>query len=72
MTDDDLFRELDLSRPGLEAVRTAPDRAAARHALAEYFRHREKPVYFIALGEKANPKPARPDVARGDRALRHE
>ena len=75
MTEDDLFVELDLSRPGLESVAAAVrggDRAAARHALAEYYRHRTRPVYFIAPGEKANPKPARPDVARGDRALRHE
>ena len=75
MTDDDLFRELDLARPGLEAVESAVrsgDRAAARHRLADYFRHRTSPRYYIALGEKADPKPARPDVARGDRAMRHE
>lgn len=75
MTDDDLFGELDLSRSGLEAVSTAirsGDRAAARHLLAEYFRHRTEPRYYIAPGEKANPKPARPDTTRGDRALRHE
>src|SRR5271157_5303089 len=75
MTDDDLFRELDLSRPGLEAVSTAlrsGSRAAGRHALAEYYRHRTTPSYYIAPGEKANPKPARPDTARAERALRHE
>src|ERR1035437_7744312 len=75
MTEADLFAELDLSRPGLETAAAAVrggDRAAARHALAEYYRHRTRPVYFIAPGAQANPKPARPDVARGDRALRHE
>jgi len=75
MTDDDLFRELDLTRPGLEVVQStvgAGDRSAARHALAEYFRHRATPRYYIALGEKADPKPARPDMARADRAVRHE
>src|SRR5260370_6213752 len=75
MTEDDLFAELDLGRPGLEAVAAAirgADRAASRHALTEYYRHRAKPVYFIAPGEKTTPKPAHPDLARADRALRHE
>ena len=75
MTDDDLFRELDLSRRGLEAVSAAVrsgDRAAARHTLAEYYRHRTAPRYYIAPGEKTNPKAAHPDTARADRALRHE
>jgi hypothetical protein len=48
MTDDDLFRELDLSRPTLDAVSAAVrsgDRAAARHRLAEYYRHRTTPRY---------------------------
>ena len=70
MTEDALFAELDLSRPGLEPVAAAiksNDRAAARHALAGYYRHRATPLYFIAPGEKANPKPARPDTAGGDR-----
>src|SRR5690348_13414609 len=71
MSEDDLFRELDLTKPGLEKA-AVPDRAAARHALAEYFRHRTKPLYYIAPGEKANPKPAHPDIERGERALRHE
>src|SRR5581483_3474397 len=73
LSEDQLFAGLELDRPGLEAVKAAgSDRAAARHALAEYYRHRLKPVYTIALGEKANPKPAHPDVARGERAMRHE
>jgi len=75
MTDDDLFAGLDLTWPGLEAVAAAvanSDRAAAKHALAEYYRHRTKPVCHIALGEKADPKPASPDLARAERALRHE
>jgi hypothetical protein len=75
MTDDDLFAGLDLAWPGLDRVATAVaahDRPAARRALAEYYRHRQKPLYYIAAGEKANPKPAHPDVSRGERALRHE
>jgi hypothetical protein len=75
MTDDELLAGLDLQRPGLEAVSAAMargDRAAAKHALAEYYRRRTKPAYYIAPGEKAKPKPARPDVARADGALRHE
>ena len=74
-TDEQLFSALDLSRPGLERVSAAiaqHDPAAARHALAEYYRHRTTPVYYIAPGEKANPKPSHPDVAGGDRAIRHE
>jgi hypothetical protein len=75
LTDDELFAGLDLGRPGLEAVAAAVgrgDRPGARHALAEYYRHRARPVYLIPLGEKANPRPARPDTARAERALRHE
>jgi hypothetical protein len=75
MTDDDLFAGLDLTWPGLDRVAAAVaahDGPAARHALAEYYRHRRKPLYYIAAGEKANPKPAHPDVSRGERALRHE
>ena len=75
MTDDDLFAGLDLARPGFEAVAAAVakgDRPAAKHALAEYYRRRTKPVCHIALGEKADPKPASPDLARAERALRHE
>src|SRR5262245_15362025 len=75
MTDDELFAALDLKRPGLEAVSAAlakGDRAAARHALANYFRHRTRPRYYIAPGEKADPKPAKPAVARAERALRNE
>src|SRR5260370_27492489 len=63
MTEDDLFAELDLGRPALEAVAAVvhgADRVAARHALAEYYRHRAKPVYFIAPGAKANPNPSHP------------
>jgi hypothetical protein len=72
---DALFQELDLSRPGLQPVATAlakSELAAARHALAEYYRHRSKPLYFIAPGEKADPKPAHPDTSRAERALRHQ
>jgi len=75
MTDDSLFRELDVTRRGLEPVAAAlrsGDRAAARHALADYYRHRTEPLYYIAPGEKADPKPARPDIARAERAMRHE
>jgi hypothetical protein len=79
LTDGQLFSSLDLSRPGLQNVAAAVaqhatdhDRTAAKHALAEYYRHRETPRYYIALGEKANPKPTRPDISVGERALRHE
>ena len=75
LTDDQLFSGLDLSRPGLQAVAAAAaqhDLAAAKHALAEYYRRRETPRYYIAPGEKANPKPRRPDISVGERALRHE
>ncbi len=75
MSEDALFAELDLARPALASVAAAlqaKDRPAARHALADYYRHRATPVYFIAPGEQANPKPARPDITGGDRAIRHE
>src|SRR5947209_4647580 len=70
-----LFEELDLTRPGLGATASAVrqgDIPRARCELARYYRQRAKPLYFIAPGEKANPKPARPDVARAERALRHQ
>ena len=75
MSEDALFAELDLGRPDLKTVAAAvakSDRPAARHALAEFYRHRPQPLYFIAPGEKANPKPARPDIGGGERAIRHE
>ncbi len=75
LTDDQLLASLDLVRPGLQTVAVAVaqhNTTAAKHALAEYFRHRETPRYFIALGEKANPKPLHPDISVGERALRHE
>jgi hypothetical protein len=75
MTDDELFAALDLKRPGLEAVSAAltkGDRVAARSALASYFRQRTRPLYYVAPGEKANPKPVKPDVARAERALLHQ
>jgi hypothetical protein len=75
MTDEQLLSALDLSRPGLERVNAAiaqHDPAAARHALAEYYRHRTTPVYYIAPGEKANPRPSQPDIVGGERAIRHE
>ena len=74
-TDDELFAELDLARPGLEAVAASiakGDQAAAKHALAEYYRHRTKPLYYIGLGEKANPKPTHPDLERAERAIKHQ
>ena len=73
LTEDQLFAALDLSRPGLEPVAAAlksNDRAAARHALAEYYRHRTKPVYTVAPGEKSHPK--HPDTSRAERAMRHD
>ena len=75
MTDEQLFSSLDLARPGMQSIAAAlaqHDPAAARHALAEYYRHRETPRYYIALGEKANPKPSHPDISVAERALRHE
>jgi hypothetical protein len=75
MTDDDLLRQLDLTLPGRASVAAAfqsGDRASARHALTEYYRHRTEPRYYSALGEKADPKPAHPDLARAERAMRHE
>lgn len=71
----DLLAELNLKYPGLEAVAGAiarNEQGAARHALAEYYRHRTKPVYYFALGQKADPKPAHPDVSDAERAMRHE
>ena len=75
LTDDQLFSGLDLARPGLQKVAAAAalhDLAAEKHALAEYYRRRETPRYYIAPGEQANPKPKRPDISVGERALRHE
>jgi hypothetical protein len=75
LTDEQLFSALDLARPDLQPVNAAVanhDWPAAKHALAEYYRHRARPLYYIALGEKANPKAQNPDTSVGDRALRHE
>lgn len=75
MTDQELFEALDLDRPGLEATKAAfgkGDLAGARHALADYFRHREKPRWWFPAGQKADPRPADPNTARADRVLQHE
>ena len=75
LTDDQLFSSLNLSEANLHAVGAAVarhDLTAARHALAAYYRHRTRPLYYIALGEKASPRPEHPDTSAGDRALRHE
>lgn len=75
MTDQELFEALDLMYPGLEAVGAAYGRgdvAGAKHALAEYYRHRARPRWYFAAGEKTDPRPANPDTAAADRALRHE
>lgn len=55
----DLLGTLDRSRPELRAISTP-------HDLAEYFRHRSRPLY--KLSSKSSP----PDVAAADRVMRHE
>ncbi|MBI5830936.1 MAG: heparinase II/III family protein [Armatimonadetes bacterium] len=75
LSEDELFESLDLTRPELAAVKAAlakDDKATARHALAAYYRARTNVKYFVGPGEKANPKPAKPDTARAERAMRHQ
>jgi hypothetical protein len=55
----ELLAMLDRSRPGLRAISTP-------HELAEYYRHRTRPLY--RLSEKSSP----PDIEAAGRVLRHE
>jgi hypothetical protein len=52
ISDEDLFAAMDLTRPGLEGVRAAVERAdwtAAYEAWAAYFSRRERPVPLVNL-----------------------
>lgn len=55
----DLLASLDRGRPELRAI-------SSPHQLAEYFRHRSRPVY--RLSERSTP----PDTEAAERALRHQ
>lgn len=75
MTDEELFEGLNLDYPGLEktaAAYRAGDLVAAKHELAEYYRHREKPVWWFPAGQKADPKPENPDLTGAEKVLKHE
>ena len=75
MTDEQLFEALNLEYPGLGEVKAAVakgDLAAAKRALAQYYRNRQTPKWYFPAGAKADPKPENPDTARADRVLRHE
>ena len=75
LSEDELFDMLDLERPELAAVkaaRAAKDAVAARHELASYLRARTNVRYWTAPGAKSEPKPAKPNVDRAERALGHE
>jgi len=77
ISDDDLFKLLNLDYPGLEKVRAAVssgDLAAARHELAEHLRHREKPRWKWDWRARPEHK-SRPDgvdTTEADRALQRE
>lgn len=55
----DLLNSLDRSRPDVRSISTP-------HELAEYFRHRKRPLY--QLSAKVSP----PDVEGAERAIRHQ
>ncbi|MEP7356021.1 MAG: heparinase II/III family protein, partial [Anaerolineales bacterium] len=66
ISDADLFAALDLSRPGLEQVRAAVERAdwtAAYQAWAVYFAGRQRPVPLVNLNTYA----ALPEALRQSR-----
>lgn len=74
LTDADFYAALDLQRPDLAAVKAAADKqdyVAAGHALAEYLRKREKPIWFDNWRDRPAPK-ANVNTATADRLLAHE
>lgn len=77
MSDAALFQALDLNRPDLAAVREAVasgDMARAKAAFAAHIRSRREPRWFIDPDARPNAsgRPANPNTAEADRALRHE
>ena len=77
ISDAELFSILNLDYPGLEKVKAsvqAGDPAAAKHELAEYLRHREKPVW--KWDWRARPKhdsrPAGVKTENADRVMNGE
>ena len=81
VTEADVFRALDLDRPGLEAVGkavAANDLKAATEAWAQYMRGREKPTLHFSRDTWAEfirsemPQLASPILEDADRVVRHE
>ena len=71
---EEVFGALDLTRPELAAVaaaRAQGDLPAARHALAEYFRHRAKPLFPDMAADARRTSTNAEEIARADQALRH-
>lgn len=74
ITDGEFFGALDLTRPGLEAVQAAAQRAdwpAAQEAFAAYVRQRSEPVWFFDW--RARPQTPLPgyDTTEADRIVRN-
>jgi hypothetical protein len=73
VTETEFFAALDLERPELAMVKAAvqrKDSGAARHALSEHLRHRQKPGWeFNPLAIKDDPKY---HSGTADRALTHK
>lgn len=72
LTDAEFFARLDLSQPGLSAVRsavTAADWPAATHALAEYIRHRQSPHWPFEAGPIGH-QPTRREI-EANKVLKH-
>ena len=77
ISDEELFKMLDLDRPGLEKVRAAvasQDMKAATHEFAEYLRHRERPLWFSDWRNepKRADDPSKVDTTGADKVLAHE
>ena len=76
ITDAEFYQQLDLERPGLEAVREAvqkEDYQAAEHALAAYYRKRVTPRWRVMWDQMPTPdkRPKEYDTTRADNTVKH-
>lgn len=73
VSDAQFFDALNLDYPGLEKVKAAcqaGDFEKAKQTLADYFRQRQKPLYFYDPNQPIQPQ-AGADTSAADRALAH-
>ncbi len=76
VTDELFYSQLDLEKPGLEAVRDAvqkKDYTAAEHALASYYRQRTTPRWRVMWDQMPTPdkRPKEFDTTKADNTVKH-